>query len=98
MAPAPATVARAFAVVLACTALIRPDECVAQVSFDCVAPATPALVAPVVLGNGSAGSVTTAQLQQALDAGGPIRVDVGASTLALGATLRVTRTLAFLSR
>ena len=47
--------------------------------------------APLVLGNGNAGSVTTAQLQQALDAGGAIRVDVGASTLVLSATLEVTR-------
>ena len=63
----------------------------AQVAFDCVAPSPPPMPAPVVLGNGNAGSVTTAQLQQALDAGGAIRVDVGASTLVLSATLEVTR-------
>ena len=91
MNPMPAAVARAFAVALACAAALVPDEGIAQVSFDCVTPATPSLVAPVVLGNGSAGSVTTAQVQQALDAGGPIRLDVGVSTLVLGTTLRVTR-------
>lgn len=72
-------------------AVVSPCIGVAQVDFDCVAPSAPPLVAPTVLGDGSAGSVTRAQLQQALDAGGAIRVDVGASTLALDATLRVTR-------
>ncbi|MBA8886329.1 hypothetical protein FHW12_000520 [Dokdonella fugitiva] len=95
MNPMAAAVARAFAVALTCAAALVPDEGIAQVSFDCVAPATPSLVAPVVLGNGGAGSVTTAQVQQALDAGGPIRLDIGASTLALGATLRVTRATTF---
>jgi hypothetical protein len=51
------------------------------------------LAAPVVLGNGTPGSVTTAQIQAALDAGGPIRFDVGAApvTLELTSELRVTR-------
>lgn len=63
----------------------------AQPGFDCVAPATPQLVNPVVIGNGSPGSVTTAALQAALDAGGPIRLDIGTSTLTLSAELRITR-------
>ncbi|HMM68638.1 MAG TPA: hypothetical protein PKC03_17015, partial [Dokdonella sp.] len=46
---------------------------------------------PVVLGNGSAGSVTTAMLQSALDGGGAIRLDIGSSVLTLNAELRVTR-------
>ncbi len=51
------------------------------------------LVNPVVLGNGMAGSVTTAQLQAALDAGGQVRLDIGgaASTLAVTQTLSITR-------
>ncbi|HEU4665425.1 MAG TPA: hypothetical protein VFS55_15450, partial [Dokdonella sp.] len=77
--------------VLATLAAASQGIASAQVEFDCVAPPAPPLVAPVVLGDGSAGSVTRAQLQQALDAGGAIRIDNGASTLALDATLRVTR-------
>lgn len=60
-------------------------------SFNCTAPATPTLIAPVILGNGSAGSVSTAQLQSALSAGGPIRLNVGASTITLSASLQITR-------
>lgn len=63
----------------------------AQAAFDCVAPAPPAPGQPVVLGNGSPGSVTTAQLQQALDAGGAIRLDIGTSVLQVASTLMVTR-------
>lgn len=60
-------------------------------AFNCTAPSVPVLVAPVVLGNGSAGSVTTTQLQSALDAGGPIRLNIGNSVLTLTASLQVTR-------
>ena len=63
----------------------------AQPAFDCVAPTAPQLASPVVLGNGSPGSVSTATLQAALDAGGPIRLDIGASTLTVSAELRITR-------
>lgn len=63
----------------------------AQAVFDCIAPAPPPMSSPTVLGNGNAGSVTTAQLQQALDAGGAIRLDIGASVLPVSATLEVTR-------
>lgn len=63
----------------------------AQSNFNCVTPATPTLSAPVVLGNGSAGSVTTAQLQAALDVGGEIRLNIGTSTLALTQELVVSR-------
>jgi len=76
---------------LGSVALLAPSITLAQSSFDCVAPAAPTLVAPVVLGNGSAGSATTAQLQQALDAGGPIRLNIGASTLVVNPTLTVKR-------
>ena len=63
----------------------------AQPSFDCVAPMTPVPANPVVLGNGSPGSVTTAMLQSALDAGGAIRLAIGSSTLVVSSELRVTR-------
>lgn len=82
---------RPVLVALAGAAGIVPASAFAQASFDCATPSAPALVSPVVLGNGSAGSVTTTQLQQALDAGGPIRLDIGASTLVVSATLLVTR-------
>jgi hypothetical protein len=54
-----------------------------QANFDCTSPTIPALTNPTVLGNGSAGSVTTAALQTALNAGGDIRLDVGTSTIGL---------------
>lgn len=63
----------------------------AQPVFDCVAPAAPALNSPVVLGNGSAGSVTTAALQSALDGGGSIRLNIGAATLTVASELHITR-------
>ena len=64
---------------------------VAQPTFDCAAPAAPLPSNPVLLGNGSDGSVSTAMLQSALDAGGAIRLNIGASSLALSSELRVTR-------
>ena len=63
----------------------------AQPTFDCVAPAAPILNNPVVLGNGSIGSVTTASLQNALDAGGSIRLNIGTSTMIVASELRITR-------
>ena len=63
----------------------------AQAAFDCVAPPPPAVNNPVVLGNGAAGSVSTAALQAALDAGGSIRINVGTSVVGLDAELRITR-------
>lgn len=70
---------------------LHATECFAQSSFDCAPPLAPTLTSPVVLGNGSAGSVTTSALQSALDAGGPIRLNIGTSTLTVSAELRVTR-------
>ena len=67
------------------------QSAIAQTTFDCVAPQVPELLDPVVLGNGSAGSVSTSTLQNALDAGGSIRLDIGASTLTLTSELRITR-------
>ncbi|MGB0134525.1 choice-of-anchor Q domain-containing protein [Dokdonella sp.] len=66
-------------------------HCFAQSSFDCASPVAPQLANPVVLGNGSAGSVSTSALQAALDAGGPVRLNIGTSTLTVNAELRVTR-------
>jgi hypothetical protein len=63
----------------------------AQSTFDCVAPATPTLTNPVVLGNGSAGSVTTTALQAALNVGGDIRLNVGSSTIALTQELMISK-------
>ena len=63
----------------------------AQAVFDCTAPIAPSAADGVVLGDGSPGSVTTAMIQQALDAGGAIRIDAGGGTIALAATLDVTR-------
>jgi hypothetical protein len=59
--------------------------------FNCDVPMTPVLSNPTVLGNGTAGSVTRAQLQTALDVGGDVRLNIGPSTLMLDATLSITR-------
>lgn len=58
---------------------------------DCTPPVAPTLSNPLVLGNGTAGSVSRAQLQAALDQGGAIRLNIGSSTLVLDATLDITR-------
>jgi hypothetical protein len=78
---------------LACAlpAMTSIPQAAAQAVFDCVAPAPPSPAQPLVLGDGNPGSVSTAQLQQALDAGGAIRLDVGPSVLQLSATLEVSR-------
>jgi hypothetical protein len=72
-------------------ALTGGGEAAAQATFDCTAPTAPGTGGAIVLGNGTPGSVTTAMIQQALDAGGPIRVAAGGATIALAATLSVTR-------
>lgn len=59
--------------------------------FDCDPPPTPVLDAPVVLGNGSAGSVTRAQLQQALDEHSQVRLNIGGATLVLDQSLQLRR-------
>ena len=82
-------VVRFLACAVACVMAMR--EAGAQAVFDCVAPTAPSLGNPVVLGNGTPGSVGTAAIQQALDAGGAIRLNAGAGTIALSATLQVTR-------
>jgi len=61
----------------------------AQTAFDCVAPAPPPLFNPIVLGDGSAGSVTTAQLQGALSSASAVRLNIGNSTLALAQELLI---------
>jgi hypothetical protein len=58
------------------------------------APVAPVdMAGATVLGNGSPGSISTAQLQAALDAGGRIRLDQGAapSTITLTQTLQISR-------
>ncbi len=64
-------------------------------SFDCATPGTPTQSNPLVLGNGSAGSVTRAQLQQALDTADEVRLNIGSSTLVLDQTLQLTRAVSF---
>jgi hypothetical protein len=71
--------------------VLVPASAAAQVSFDCAAPSTPTLTSTVVLGNGSAGSVTTTALQNALSDGGDIQLNVGASTIALTQELIVSK-------
>ena len=65
----------------------------AQALFDCAAPSAPVLVNPTVLGNGSAGSVTTAALQTAIQNGNAVRLNIGASTLVLTQELVVSHDL-----
>jgi hypothetical protein len=59
----------------------------------CAAMSPIALVNPQVLGNGSPGSVTNAQIQAALDAGGHIRFNVGSAptTIPITSELIATR-------
>ena len=59
------------------TLAAAPGAANAQSFCEPVAPDS--IAGAVVLGNGTPGSVTTAQLQMALDAGGAIRIDQGAS-------------------
>lgn len=63
----------------------------AQPGFDCAPPPLSKVSSWTVLGNGSAGSVTSAQLQAALDTGGAIRLNIGHSNLVVSQELRVTR-------
>jgi Calx-beta domain/Right handed beta helix region len=71
--------------------LLAPPPLPAQ-SF-CEAVTADTLVNPTVLGNGTPGSVTTAALQGALNAGGHIRFNLGPSpaTIVLTATLTIDR-------
>jgi hypothetical protein len=55
----------------------------AQANFDCSAPAPPPIAAPMVLGDGTAGSVSTADLQTALHTASAVRLNIGTSTLTL---------------
>jgi hypothetical protein len=71
--------------------LLMPAAAAGQASFDCTTPAPPQPASWTVLGDGSAGSVSTAQLQAALNAGGAIRLDIGASTLVVNSELMITR-------
>ncbi len=72
-------------------ALLSPVRLHAQSFCEVVTPDT--LVGPTLLGNGTPGSVTTAAIQAALNAGGPIRFNVGAAptTITLTATLVINR-------
>ena len=75
-----------IAVLCACSAI-------AQEPAACAPIAPIPLVSPTVLGDGTPGSVTPAQIQAALDAGGHIRFDVGPAptTIEVTSELIVTR-------
>jgi polymorphic membrane protein len=61
------------------------------------APVPPlTLVSPTVMGDGTPGSVTTAEIQAALDAGGHIRFDVGTAPATIDITSELTVTRAAL--
>ena len=66
----------------------------AQASFNCMAPAPPPLSAPLILGDGTPGSVSTAQLQAALDSAPVVQLNIGTSTLALTQELTISRGVA----
>jgi hypothetical protein len=76
---------------VACIALLVASNGHGQATFDCIAPSAPDVSGAVVLGNGAPGSVNTGMIQQALDAGGPTRINAGSGAIALDATLEVTR-------
>ena len=76
---------------LAATLFAISGSAPAQADFNCIPPPAPVLNNPVVLGNGTAGSVTGAQLQAALNVGGDIRLNVGNSEIVLTQQLNVTR-------
>ncbi len=82
---------RCFAAILFLLSSLSPALTQAQ-SF-CSVVEEESLAAAVILGNGSPGSITTGQLQAALDVGGPIRLDQGASpsTLVISQTLIASR-------
>jgi hypothetical protein len=82
---------RVYGPVLALCALSYGVPALAQPGFDCTAPLPPAPASWTTLGDGTPGSVDTATLQAALDAGGAIRLAIGTGTLALSQTLRVRR-------
>jgi hypothetical protein len=70
---------------------LLPCAGLAQANFSCSPPPVPVLINPTVLGNGSAGSVSTIALQNALATGGDIRLNVGTSTVALTQELVVSK-------
>ena len=80
------------AFVLMCAFVLMAPSALRAQSF-CGPVTADTLVSPTVLGNGTPGSVTTAQIQTALTAGGHILFNVGASptTIVLTATLTINR-------
>lgn len=73
-------------------ALVSRAGLAEDLSGFCEPPAqATALQSPTVIGTGTPGSVTTAALQAALDAGGHVLLDAGGGTIPLTATLLVTR-------
>lgn len=81
--------------IAAAAGLLLHGSLVTAGSFDCATPSTPTQSNPLVLGNGSAGSVTRAELQQALDTADEVRLNIGSSTLVLDQTLQLTRAVSF---
>ena len=87
-------VGKFFCVVIGPALNIWTSVC-AQTTFDCAAPATPAVVAPTILGNGSANSVSTADIQTALNNSALIQLNIGHGTLVLNAELVVNHAVLF---
>ncbi len=65
---------------------------VADAQVDCVVTPERSVAGATVLGNGTPGSVDTAMIQNALDTGGPIRFDLGASPVQINLTAGLTVT------
>lgn len=82
-----------FVLLIAGCALLSCDVR-AQTVFDCVAPAPPPLSTPTILGDGTAGSVTTSQLQTALNNSNLVQLNIGNSTLTLSQELVINHGVA----
>jgi hypothetical protein len=85
---------RARPAFLAITAALLSSQASAQAPAACAPIAPIALVNPQVLGDGSPDSVTTAEIQDALDAGGHIRFNVGSGPVTIDVTSELTVTRA----
>ena len=76
---------------VAMVAILAANTAFAQSVFDCSTPTAPDAGGAVVVGDGTPGSVTAAMIQQALDAGGSVKINAGGGAIVLDATLEVTR-------
>ena len=79
-----------LAVALLALGAAADEEFAPDVPAACAAVAPIPLVSPTVLGDGTPGSVTTAGIQAALNAGGQIRFDVGPGPVTIDVTSELT--------